>query len=71
MLIEVSPQLRVPRSYKKFAALMACCLTKLKIRSKTTSHSLMSVIKNPVTDYLPLGIKIIGTSCKAELKPMS
>lgn len=25
------------------------------------------MIKNPVTDYLPLGIKIIGTSTKADL----
>ena len=70
MIIEVSPQLRVPRSYKKFAALMAHCLTKLKIRSKTSSHSLLTVVKNPVQDHLPLGIKIVGTSCKAELKPM-
>ena len=30
----------------------------------------MSVIKNPVTDHLPLGCKIIGTSSKAELKPI-
>jgi hypothetical protein len=28
------------------------------------------VIKNPVTDHLPIGCKIIGTSTKATLKPM-
>ena len=50
---------------------MAHCLTKLKVRSKTSSHSLLQVIKNPVKDHLPLGIKIIGTSSKADLKSMS
>ena len=29
------------------------------------------MIKNPVTDHLPIGCKIIGTSCKAELKTMA
>jgi rRNA small subunit pseudouridine methyltransferase Nep1 len=27
----------------------------------------MKVIKNPVTDYLPIGVKILGTSSKAKL----
>lgn len=31
---------------------------------------MLSVIKNPVTDHLPIGCKIIGTSTKATLKPM-
>ena len=31
----------------------------------------MNIIKNPLTDHLPIGCKIIGTSSMAELKPMS
>ena len=31
---------------------------------------MLSVVKNPVQDHLPLGIKIVGTSSKAELKSM-
>ena len=70
MLIEVSPYLRVPRTFNKFAALMSHALTKLKVRGKNSSHTLLQVVKNPVKDHLPLGIRIIGTSSKAELKTM-
>ena len=45
---------------------MAQTLTKLKTRAATGSNTLLNVIKNPVTDHLPLGINIIGTSSKAE-----
>ena len=69
-LIELSPQVRIPRTYKPFAALMAQLLTKLKVRAATGSKQLMSVIKNPVTEYLPLGCRIIGTSAQADLKSM-
>ena len=62
--------MRVPRTFKSFAALMAQCLTKLKVRAATGSATLLNVVKNPVTDYLPLGTKIVGTSSKAELKTM-
>ena len=69
-LIEVSPMMRVPRTFKSFSAMMAQCLTKLKIRAATGSQTLLNVIKNPVTDHLPMGTQIIGTSSKAELKSM-
>ena len=71
MLIEVSPMLRVPRTYKTFAALMAQCLTKLKVRAAEGSAVLLNVIKNDVRERLPLGTKIIGTSSKAALKSMA
>ena len=70
-LIEVSPNLEVPRSFRTFSAMMAQCLTKLKIRAKDTSNTLLNVIKNPITDHLPIGCRIIGTSSKAELKTMA
>ena len=60
--------LRVPRTYKAFAAMMAQCLTKLKVRAATGSAMLLNVIKNDVREKLPLGTKLIGTSTKAALK---
>ena len=71
VLIEVSPMLRVPRTFRTFSAMMAQCLTKLKVRAATGSATLLNVVKNPLRDHLPLGIKLIGTSSKAALKPMS
>ena len=62
--------LRVPRTFKSFSAMMAQCLTKLKVRAAVGSTTLLNVIKNPITDHLPLGIQIVGTSSKAELKSM-
>lgn len=46
---------------------MAQLLTKLKIRASTSSTTLMKVIKNPVTDHFPIGVKKIGTSTKGKL----
>ncbi|CEG37938.1 ribosome biogenesis protein [Plasmopara halstedii] len=57
ILIEVSSQMRVPRTYKRFAGLMVQLLHTLKIRSSDGNHTLLSVIKNPVTKYLPANSK--------------
>jgi rRNA small subunit pseudouridine methyltransferase Nep1 len=67
VLIEINPMLKVPRTFKRFSAFMAMLLTKLKVRSAQGSATLATVIKNPVTLYLPMGVKIVGTSNKAEL----
>ena len=67
MLIEINPQVRIPRTYKRFAGLMAQCLVKFKIRAQGSSVTLMKVVKNPVLDHLPVGIRKIGTSTKGEL----
>lgn len=69
-LIEISPHIRIPRTFKRFSGLMAQLLTKLKVRAANSSAALMKTIKNPITDYLPMGIKIIGTSCKADVVPL-
>jgi len=46
---------------------MAQCLVKYKIRAEGGSATLMKVVKNPVMDHLPIGIRKIGTSTKGEL----
>lgn len=53
VLIEVSPQIRIPRTFKRFCGLMCQLLFKLSIRASNGPHKLLSVIKNPVTDHLP------------------
>lgn len=57
VLIEVSSQMRVPRTYKRFAGLMVQLLHTLKIRSSDGNQTLLSVIKNPVTNRLPANCK--------------
>ncbi|GFT61256.1 ribosomal RNA small subunit methyltransferase NEP1 [Nephila pilipes] len=65
-LIEINPQTRIPRTFKRFAALMVQLLFKLKIRSSDGNQRLMKVIKNPVTDHLPVGCKKLSMSYSAQ-----
>jgi len=67
VLIEINPQTRIPRTFKRFSGLMAQLLTNMKIRATGSSVTLMRVIKNPVTTHLPIGVKKIGTSTKGKL----
>jgi rRNA small subunit pseudouridine methyltransferase Nep1 len=67
VLIEVHPTIRIPRTFKRFAGLMVQLLHKLKIRSSDSSDMLLKVIRNPVTDHLPVGALKIGMSVQADL----
>jgi rRNA small subunit pseudouridine methyltransferase Nep1 len=67
VLIKVSHELRVPRTYKRFAGLLTQLLHTRKIKATENNKVLMKVIKNPVTDHLPLGCIKIGTSVESEL----
>lgn len=67
VLIDVNPQLRVPRTYKRFAGLMVHLLHKLSITAVNSNAKLLRVIKNPVTDHLPPGCRKIATSVKGRL----
>ncbi|KAJ2766209.1 18S rRNA pseudouridine methyltransferase [Coemansia nantahalensis] len=53
VLIEISPQVRIPRTFKRFAGLMVQLLHKLSIRSVNGHERLLKVIKNPVSQYFP------------------
>ncbi|KAK2708664.1 ribosomal RNA small subunit methyltransferase NEP1-like [Artemia franciscana] len=65
VLIEVNPQTRIPRTFKRFGGLIVQLLHKMSIKANDSSATLMKVIKNPVTDHLPVGCKKIGTSFSA------
>ncbi|KAI0301922.1 Alpha/beta knot methyltransferase [Multifurca ochricompacta] len=53
-LIEVNPHVRIPRTFKRFSGLMVQLLQKLSIRGVNGPEKLLKVIKNPVTDHLPV-----------------
>ncbi|CAM9388699.1 unnamed protein product [Ascophyllum nodosum] len=67
VLIEVNPQIRIPRTFKRFSGLMVQLLHKLKIRAAGKSTMLLRVVKNPVTRHLPPGCKTYGLSVTGTL----
>lgn len=69
VLIEINPQTRIPRTFKRFAGLMVQLLHKFAIRANETSTMLMKVIKNPITDHLPVGCKKYAMSFSGKLVP--
>ncbi|KRZ16583.1 Ribosomal RNA small subunit methyltransferase NEP1 [Trichinella zimbabwensis] len=66
VLIRVHPQTRIPRTFERFVGLMMQLLSKLSIRATGSPETLLKVIKNPVTSYLPVGCKVYATSFHAE-----
>ncbi|VDM46200.1 unnamed protein product [Toxocara canis] len=65
VLIEVSPQTRIPRTFDRFCGLMVQLLHKLSIRAADSSVKLLKVIRNPVSVHLPVGCRKILTSFHA------
>ena len=65
VLIEVNPQIRIPRTFKRFCGLMVKLLHKLKIRSASGDATLLKVIRNPMSDHLPPGARKIACSFSA------
>lgn len=66
VLIEVNPTVRIPRTFKRFSGLMVQLLHKLSIRSVNGNEKLLRVIKNPITDHLPINCHKITLSFDAE-----
>ncbi|CAI4214588.1 unnamed protein product [Parascedosporium putredinis] len=67
VLIEVSPSVRIPRTFKRFAGLMVQLLHRLSIRSTTSQEKLLRVIQNPITDHLPPNCRKVTLSFDAPL----
>ncbi|KAJ8917152.1 hypothetical protein NQ315_012644 [Exocentrus adspersus] len=61
VLIELNPQTRIPRTFKRFAGLMVQLLHKFSVRAEA-GPKLLKVIKNPVTDHLPVGVRKVALS---------
>ncbi|XP_014279182.1 ribosomal RNA small subunit methyltransferase NEP1 [Halyomorpha halys] len=66
VLIEINPQTRIPRTFKRFAGLMVQLLHKFSVRSSEGGMKLLKVIKNPVVDHLPVGCVKLATSFSAK-----
>ncbi|ESR34902.1 ribosomal rna small subunit methyltransferase nep1 [Citrus sinensis] len=66
VLFEVKPHVRLPRTYKRFAGIMLQLLQKLSITAVGKREKLLRVIKNPVTQYLPVNSRKIGFSYSSE-----
>ncbi|XP_076936089.1 uncharacterized protein LOC143603045 [Bidens hawaiensis] len=60
VLIEIKPHVRIPRTFKRFAGIMLQLLQKLSISAVGKREKLLRVIKNPVTQYLPVNSRKIG-----------
>ncbi|OWF40956.1 ribosomal RNA small subunit methyltransferase NEP1-like [Mizuhopecten yessoensis] len=67
VLIEINPQTRIPRTFDRFCGLMVQLLRKLSIHAADGPQKLLKIIKNPVTEHLPIGCPKIGTSFSADL----
>ena len=66
VLIEINPQMRIPRTFNRFAGLIVQLLHKFSIKAVDSSVKLMKVIKNPVSDHLPVGCRKVLMSYSAE-----
>ncbi|KAF7103755.1 hypothetical protein CFC21_104712 [Triticum aestivum] len=66
VLFEVKPNVRLPRTPKGFCGLMSQLLQKLSITAVGRREKLLNLIKNPVTQYLPVGSRKIGLSYSAD-----
>ncbi|KAM7505257.1 hypothetical protein LguiB_004161 [Lonicera macranthoides] len=66
VLFEVKPHVRIPRTYKRFSGIMLQLLQKLSISAVGKREKLLRVIKNPVTQYLPINSRKIGFSHSSE-----
>lgn len=67
VLIEVSPTVRIPRTFKRFAGLMVQLLHRLSIRSVNSQEKLLKVIANPITDHLPPNCRKVTLSYEEEV----
>ncbi|KAK0839861.1 18S rRNA pseudouridine methyltransferase [Friedmanniomyces endolithicus] len=65
VLIEVSPTVRIPRTFKRFGGLMVQLLHNLSIRSTTSPEKLLKVNRNPITDHLPPNCRKVTLSFDA------
>lgn len=67
VVIEVNPQLRIPRTFKRFSGLMAQLLSKYKIRGEHSSEFLLKLVKAPVESHFPVGCPKVGLSVEGRL----
>ncbi|PKA53861.1 hypothetical protein AXF42_Ash011341 [Apostasia shenzhenica] len=65
-LVEVKPYVRIPRTFRRFCGLMVQLLEKQKITAVGKREKLLALIKNPVTNHLPVNSQKIGLSYSSD-----
>ncbi|XP_078438929.1 nucleolar essential protein-like protein [Wolffia australiana] len=65
-LIDVKPHVRLPRTFKRFCGLMYQLKCKKSIHATGKREKLFRMIKNPVTQHLPVNSRKIGFSFSSE-----
>ncbi|XP_053680826.1 ribosomal RNA small subunit methyltransferase NEP1 [Anopheles nili] len=66
VLIEIDPQTRIPRTFRRFGGLMVQLLHKFSIRAAESQKKLMRIVKNPITNHLPVGCRKLAMSYSAK-----
>ena len=67
--IEVHPDIRIPRTYKRFSGLIASLLTKGKIQASGGGSTLLKASRLPLQSFLPRNHTLIRVSKKGVLVP--
>ena len=62
VLIKVSPDIRFPRTYKRFSGLITELLTNMKIKSDGDGPPLLEILNGQVETHLPENAYKVGTS---------
>jgi len=65
-LLQISPQVRIPRTFRRFCGLMVQLLQKLSIRATNGPDKLLKVVKGPVTKYFPANCRRVGLEYSSE-----
>jgi len=60
VLVEVHPALRVPRAFRRFAAVVAELLRTHEVQGKQATFPLLRVVEGPVQRYFPRGCRCYG-----------
>ena len=58
LLIQVDSEMRIPRTYVRFASLMTQLLDKLSIRAVDSDKDLIAVCDMLIEDYLPSDLMV-------------
>uniref|UniRef100_A0A182P281 18S rRNA (pseudouridine-N1)-methyltransferase n=1 Tax=Anopheles epiroticus TaxID=199890 RepID=A0A182P281_9DIPT len=66
VLIEIDPQTRIPRTFKRFAGLMVQLLHKFSVKAADSDKKLMRIVKNPITNHLPVGCRKLAMSFSSD-----
>lgn len=71
VLIEISPSVRIPRTFKRFAGLMVQLLHRHSIKSSHSQEKLLRIIQKPIADYLPPKCRKVTLSFDAPVVPVT